>query len=179
MTISLPALSAILTAAAIAASIASPANALSLKDCSAKYAAAKTDGSLGGKSWNDFQRLECAADAAPLSAATGTAAAPTPSKSKKVANTSQAPAAPAQAATPPTPVKSAAKATISAVPVPAGVVFPSAIKSAYAQESAGKARMHTCLDQYKANKSSNANGGLEWIQKGGGYYSACNTRLKS
>jgi hypothetical protein len=37
--------------------------------------------------------------------------------------------------------------------------------------------MHTCLDQYKANKASNGNGGLKWIQKGGGYYSECNKRL--
>jgi hypothetical protein len=43
----------------------------------------------------------------------------------------------------------------------------------------GKARMHTCLDQYKPNKANNANGGLKWIQKGGGYYSACNKRLKA
>jgi hypothetical protein len=32
---------------------------------------------------------------------------------------------------------------------------------------------------YKANKASNGNGGLKWIQKGGGYYSECNKRLKS
>ncbi len=38
--------------------------------------------------------------------------------------------------------------------------------------------MLTCLDQYKANKASNGNGGLKWIQKGGGYYSECNKRLK-
>jgi hypothetical protein len=48
----------------------------------------------------------------------------------------------------------------------------------YATESAGKARMHTCLDQYRANQASNGNGGLKWIQKGGGYYSECNRRLK-
>jgi hypothetical protein len=42
----------------------------------------------------------------------------------------------------------------------------------------GKARMHTCLDQYKANKATNANGGLKWIEKGGGYYSECNKQLK-
>jgi len=45
-------------------------------------------------------------------------------------------------------------------------------------ESAGKARMHTCLDQYKANKAADANGGLKWVQKGGGYYSECNKQLK-
>jgi hypothetical protein len=52
------------------------------------------------------------------------------------------------------------------------------VSSKYSSESAGKARMHTCLDQYNANKANNANGGLNWIQKGGGYYSECNKRLK-
>jgi hypothetical protein len=32
--------------------------------------------------------------------------------------------------------------------------------------------MQTCLDQYNANKVTNGNGGLKWIQKGGGYYTA-------
>ena len=57
-------------------------------------------------------------------------------------------------------------------------VFPSAVAQKYSTESAGKARLHTCLDQYRANKASNGNGGLKWIQKGGGYYSECNKRLK-
>jgi hypothetical protein len=38
--------------------------------------------------------------------------------------------------------------------------------------------MHTCLDQYTANKTTNGNGGMRWIEKGGGYYSECNRRLK-
>jgi hypothetical protein len=29
-----------------------------------------------------------------------------------------------------------------------------------------------------ANKASSANAGLKWIEKGGGYYSECNKRLK-
>jgi hypothetical protein len=57
-------------------------------------------------------------------------------------------------------------------------VFPSAVSSKYSGESAGKARMHTCLDQYNANKANGGNGGLKWIQKGGGYYSECNKHLK-
>lgn len=57
-------------------------------------------------------------------------------------------------------------------------VFPNAVSARYANESAGKARMHTCLDQYNANKANNANGGLKWIQRGGGYYSECNKHLK-
>ena len=39
--------------------------------------------------------------------------------------------------------------------------------------------MHTCLDQYHANKAANGNGGLRSIMKGGGYYSECNKRLES
>jgi hypothetical protein len=57
-------------------------------------------------------------------------------------------------------------------------VFPSAVSPKSSKESAGKARLHTCLDQYNANKASNGNGGLVWIAKGGGYYSQCNRRLK-
>jgi hypothetical protein len=60
-----------------------------------------------------------------------------------------------------------------------GAVFPKAVDPKYSKESAGKARMHTCLDQYKANKANNGNGGMKWIQKGGGYYSKCNAALKS
>ena len=70
-------------------------------------------------------------------------------------------------------------ATPAAATTAAGnAVFPSAISPKYSKESPGKARMHTCLDQYKANKAGNANGGLKWIQKGGGYYKLCNARLK-
>ena len=67
----------------------------------------------------------------------------------------------------------------TAAPVAVGnAVFPSAVNSKYSKDSAGKARMETCLDQYHANKTSNGNGGLKWIEKGGGYYSECNKRLK-
>jgi hypothetical protein len=59
-----------------------------------------------------------------------------------------------------------------------GVMFPSKISPKYANEPAGKARMHTCLDQYKANRATKGNVGLRWIAKGGGYYSECNKRLK-
>lgn len=65
-------------------------------------------------------------------------------------------------------------------PAPAGrTIFPNAVSPKYSKETPGKARMHTCLDQYNANKAANGNGGLTWIQKGGGYYSECNKRLKS
>jgi hypothetical protein len=121
-----------------------PAQALTMKECSAKYQAAKSAGTLGGQNWRDFRKAQCGADA-----------------------TAAAPAAGAPAPTPAT----APKATGNAV-------FPTAVSPKYSGESAGKARMHTCLDQYNANKASNANGGLRWIQKGGGYYSECNKQLK-
>ncbi|HWD13011.1 antifreeze protein [Pseudochrobactrum sp. sp1633] len=64
------------------------------------------------------------------------------------------------------------------VAAPSGVKFPSAVSGKYATETEGKQRMKTCLDQYYANKSANSLNGLRWIQKGGGYYSLCNARLK-
>ena len=72
-----------------------------------------------------------------------------------------------------------ADATAAPAAAPAGpAAFPSAVDPKYSKESAGKARMHTCVDQYNANKAANANGGLKWIQKGGGYYSECTKKLK-
>jgi hypothetical protein len=126
------------------------AHALSMHECSAKYQAAKTAGTLNGTKWNEFRKTQCGAEAM-------TAPAPSPA------------AAPAPLPSP----------TRSAAPVALGnAVFPSAIDPKYSNESAGKARRETCLEQYNANKANNANGGLKWIQRGGGYYSECNRRLK-
>ena len=133
--------------------------ALTMKECSAKYKAAQTAGTLNGAKWNDFRKTECAADATPASAAP--AAAP--------------PAAAAKPAAAPKPAAAAPAPTMA----PSAAAFPSAVSTKYSSESAGKARMHTCLDQYNANKAAGGNGGLNWIQKGGGYYSECNKRLKS
>jgi hypothetical protein len=135
----------------------SPAQALSTQECSAKYQAAKSAGTLNGQKWNDFRKAECGADATPA------AAAPAPAPA----------AAEAKPASAPKPMAA------PAAPMPVGnAVFPSALDPKYAKETAGKGRMHTCVDQYKANKETNGNGGLKWIQKGGGYYSECNKRLK-
>jgi hypothetical protein len=79
---------------------------------------------------------------------------------------------PADATTPVSPPSKSASAASAAV-------FPAAVNHKYAGETAGKARLHTCLDQYHANKASNANGDLKWIQSGGGYYSLCLKKLKS
>src|SRR6202165_1849917 len=149
-------------AAAIATS---PAQALTAQECSAKYQAAKTAGTLAGQKWNDFRKAQCGADATAMPAA-----APTPAPTVAPAPPKAVEAKPAAAPKP---------AAATAAPAPAGpAVFPSAVDAKYSKETAGKARMHTCVDQYNANKASKGNGGMKWIEKGGGYYSECNKKLK-
>jgi len=128
------------------------AHALSMHECSAKYEAAKEAGTLNGTKWNDFRKTQCGVSASP---------------------------APATAVKTPTTTGTSRAAEPSHAPATSGnAVFPSAISPKHSSESPGKARMETCLDQYKANKANNANGGLRWVQKGGGYYSECNRHLK-
>ena len=122
---------------------AHPVAALTLQECGAKYRAAKSSGTLGGLTWQQFRKDNCGAGAARNAATAAPKAAP----------------------------------TMGFNPGP-GPVFPQAISPKYANEPAGRARMHTCLDQYRANKQGNGNAGLRWIAKGGGYYSECNKRLK-
>lgn len=127
-----------------------PANALTTQECSAKYQAAKKDGTLNGMKWNAFRKAQCGAEATP-------AAAPAPAPTTAAAKPAAAPA----------------------VHAPAGnAVFPNAVDPKYAKQTPGKARMHTCVDQYNANKATGGNAGMKWIQKGGGYYSECNKHLK-
>jgi aspartyl-tRNA synthetase len=131
-------------ACAFAVAFHTPASALTQKECSAKYEAAKKANTLKGMKWNDFRKAECGTDAK---------AAAEPAKK--------------------TETKAAAKTKAT------NAVFPKAISTKYSKESPGKARLHTCTDQYNANKTNNANGGLKWIEKGGGYWSECNKKLKS
>jgi hypothetical protein len=138
-----------------------PAQALTTQECSAKYQAAKTAGTLNGQKWNDFRKANCGADATAAPAATP-AAAPA---------AAPAPAAPKEAK------KEAAPAAAPAAPS-GPAVYPAAVDPKYSKETAGKGRMHTCVDQYNANKAAGGNGGLKWIEKGGGYYSECNKKLK-
>ena len=119
--------------------------ALTMKDmqeCSAKYQAAKSSGTLGGLTWQQFRKDNCGTPA-------GNAATTAPKAARPMGFN----------------------------PGP-GPVFPQTVSPKYANEPAGRARLHTCLDQYRANKQTNGNAGLRWIAKGGGYYSECNKRLK-
>ena len=47
---------------AFAALVTLPAQALTAQECSAKYQAAKTGGTLAGQKWNDFRKAQCGAD---------------------------------------------------------------------------------------------------------------------
>ena len=145
--------SGILLAALANAAVSVPAHALTQKECSAKYQEAKKAGTLNGMKFNEFRKAECGKEASAAPAANGPAPAPVAAPAAKPAKTA-APAASGNA------------------------VFPSAVDSKYSKESAGRARLHTCADQYKANKATNANGGLKWIEKGGGYWSQCDKHLK-
>ncbi|MDH6231145.1 hypothetical protein M2281_001717 [Mesorhizobium soli] len=122
---------------------------LTMKECSAKYSAAKTAGKLNGQNWNQFRKAECSA------AAAEDETLPSPDQATYQGEPEK-----------PTTV------------APSSVKFPTAISQKYANETPGKARLHTCLDQYYAAKDANQLGGLKWIQKGGGYYSLCNAKLK-
>jgi len=135
---------------------AMPAQALTMQECSAKYKAAQTAGSLNGQKWNDFRKEQCGSDTAATPAATTTAAAPKAAEAK------------------PPAAKPDAAAAVPASPA----AYPTAVDSKYSKEPAHRGRLHTCADQWKANRASNATGGLKWIQKGGGYWSECNKKLK-
>ncbi|MCQ8279745.1 hypothetical protein NFI95_14970 [Acetobacteraceae bacterium KSS8] len=153
------------------------AQAMSMKECSVKYQEAKKSNTLNGADWKSFRAAQCGSGA-PV------AATDTPGAAKSASTTATpAPAAPTPAATTPAAPESTpagpGKSAAAAAPVASGnVVFPTSVDPKYASLSAGKARMKTCVDQYHANKADGGNGGLKWIQKGGGYYSECTKKLK-
>lgn len=154
--------SGIVIAAFGSLALAMPAQALTMRECSAKYQAARQAGTLGGTTWNEFRKAQCGHEA---SASPAAAPAPPPPAAAE-------PAAPRR--------RSAARTTTTtAAPTVTGnVVFPNAVARQYANLSPGRARLLTCRDQYMANKATNANGGLRWIERGGGYWSECNRHLK-
>lgn len=134
-----------------AVAFSTPASALTMKECSVKYQAAKADGSAKDTKWNDFRAKFCGADAAAEDVADDKAVAATTEKEPE-------------------------KPTIKA---PKGTSMPKAIDKKYASETPAKGRLKTCVDSYHTNKDAGTLNGLKWIQKGGGYWSLCNTALKA
>lgn len=137
---------------ALAALGAHPASAMSLKECSGKYQQAKNAGTLNGRNWYAFRAGECGIGPEDDTAANGPAAVAEPAALKA-------------AASPP-------------AVAPAGLSLPAAIDPKYSAEKPARARLHTCADAYRAHKKAGTLGGLKWIQKGGGFYSLCNRKLK-
>ncbi|MQR98019.1 hypothetical protein [Gluconobacter aidae] len=159
-----------LAALLVAGLSVAPAHAMTAKECHAAFKTAKQNGSLNGQSYKAFKAASCG----------DTAKAAAPAAAATTSPTTTVPATPASAA----PADSSSAGTKTSVSSKASmassgnVVFPTAISPEFSKLSAGRARQKTCVAQYNANKANGGNGSLKWIQKGGGYWSQCNARLK-
>lgn len=193
------------TAATIMFSLGTaPASALTMRECSVKYQAAKEADTLNGMNWTAFRKAECGVEAAEAgTTAVDTGASVAESSDAAIATKAKTAfvsfkdcGARYQEAKRNNELngrgwdeyrtaecghsldKKEAKATVAPVEAPAGVTFPTEIAADFKDETPAKARMHSCLKQYRANKEAGTLNGLRWIQKGGGYYSLCSKRLK-
>ena len=157
MTFQAKILCAVAVSAFAALAATSPAQALTAQECSAKYQAAKTAGTLGGQTWNDFRKAQCGADAtaAPRAATRRSAGRPEGGGAK--------------------PKKEAGGAGRASGPGGVSVRDRSEICQGNRQQGAD-AYLRGAME---ANKAANTTGGLRWIQKGGGYWSECNKKLKA
>src|SRR3954454_3443208 len=95
-----------------------PASALTMQECSTKYEAAKTAGSLNGMKWNDFRKAQCGSDAS--------AATPAPAPTRTPAPVSTAAPVSAPSARPTTTTATRAPSG-SGASGSGGPVFPNAI----------------------------------------------------
>jgi len=141
---------------AVTASVAwsvAPASALTMKECGETYRTAKEGGTLNGMDWAAFRKEKCATPAAESVSGDAVKTAPQPKKETDAA--------------------------VAPTVAPAGVTFPTTLAAEFKTEKPAKARMKTCLQGYHGNKEAGTLNGLRWIQKGGGYYSLCNARLKA
>ena len=127
-----------------------------MKICGNKWRVAKESSATSGQTWMQFLakcRTETAAIVAPAAS------------SKPVASIAE------------TPAPASEKPAVATAPSKPAV-YPGAIASKFASEKPYRARQKTCSEQYQANKASGDNGGQRWLEKGGGYWSECNKRLK-
>lgn len=144
---------AVLAATALVAWSVGPASALTMKECGETYRTAKEGGTLNGMDWAAFRKEKCATSALESVSADAVKTAPQP--------------------------KEETGAAVAPTLAPAGVTFPTTLAAEFKTEKPAKARMKTCLQGYRGNKEAGTLNGLRWIQKGGGYYSLCNARLKA
>ena len=160
-----------------------------MQECSANFKAAKDTDTLGGMTWNEFRKAGCVAKTAAAKPAVKKEAA-------RIAPETTTTVTPAgmQHPLPGGQVRRHARRhdvervplrRMPAPPLPSGAaaccrpwasIFPTSIAKKYAGQKAGKARMLTCRDQYRANKEAGITE-PRWTEEGGGYYSECNKRL--
>ena len=99
MTIQAKLLCAVAVTGFAAFAATAPAQALTTQECSAKYQAAKSAGTLNGQKWNDFRKAQCSADATPAAApAAAPAPAPVPAAAREVTGSVSQPTTVAAAA---------------------------------------------------------------------------------
>ncbi len=130
-----------------------------MKICGEKWQAAKASGSTNGATWPKFL-ADCRSSlpAAPASApAVAPASAPAPAGKPNSKPAIDLPAS----------------AKVAGAPI-----FPPAVSAKFAELRPAQARQKTCSEQYQANKTTGGNAGLNWLEKGGGYWSQCNKKLK-
>ncbi len=123
-----------------------------MKVCGEKWQSAKAAGTTAGNNWPKFL-AECRS---------GLSAAPAAKPDVKPASV---------------PAKTPSQPILPSDPK-GSPVLPAAVDAKFASLRPAQARQKTCSEQFQANKASDANAGLRWIQKGGGYWSLCNKKLK-
>lgn len=148
MSRSLVAASAALAIAVVGGASVASAQGNLMKACGDKWKAAKAAKTTEGQTWPQFL-----------------------AKCRTAAARGASPTAAAASAPPAPTVAAPAASTKSAV-------FPKAVSAKFAGEKPYRARQKTCSEQYQANKATGGNAGLRWLEKGGGYWSQCNARLK-
>ncbi|MDR6633808.1 hypothetical protein J2X72_002608 [Phyllobacterium sp. 1468] len=150
----------LITGVLLPMSLSPSASALSMKECSVKYKAAQSAGEAEGISWSEFRKAQCTASADAADKSTDTS-----STEAKARTTEDKP-------------ETTPKTEVVARSASVKTTFPASVAEKFAAEKPAKARMHTCLEQYHANKKGGTLGVTRWIEKGGGYYKLCNAKLK-
>lgn len=166
---------AILVMFASVITVTGAANAMSLKECSTRYQAAKKAGLLNNRNWTEFRKAECPADT-PSSATSEKAEAPAAKPTTTTANDKK-PVPEINGKTDQAILASSASSAGNSASLTAEM--PTAIDQKYATETPARGRLHTCADAYQAQKKAGSLNGLRWIQQGGGFYSLCTRKIKA
>ncbi len=152
--------------------LASPASAEETikKQCSEKYQAAKKANTLNGQKWNEFYK-QCDAElkgAPPSAPRLRPAPAPAPGSGTSAGL--------------PKSRRKKKRSKRNPAPRPCRRVRSSirtrSIRNTASLSAQLRAASRPATINIRPIKPTNSNGGLKWIEKGGGYYSLCNKHLK-